>query len=95
MEKLTKSYTITPPSAKTQFGAGLDARKTATFSGREGVFFRTPSAPVYSGGVIVKSVRVDDLKKTETISERVLRLKNEPLGVIYDDDAQMMKELDK
>jgi hypothetical protein len=94
MEKLIKSYTIAPPSAKTELKAVSEVRKTPTFSGREDVFFRKHRAPIYSGGAVIMQVE-GDTKKTETITQRVLRLKNEPIGVIYDDDTQMMEALHK
>jgi hypothetical protein len=93
MEKLIKSYTITPPSAKTEVSKTAPAsRKTQTFAGKD--FFRKPQTPVYSGGQLIMSVESQGVK-TETISQRVLRLKNEPMGVLYDDPTQMMDDLHK
>lgn len=96
MDKLIKSYTITPPSAKTEVGpAAPTVRKTSTFAGPGKDFFRKPQTPIYYGGRLVISVESQATKTTETMAQRVLRLKNEPLDVVYDDPAQMMDDLHK
>jgi hypothetical protein len=93
MNKLIKSYTITPPNAKTEMRpAAPTARKTATLAGKD--FFRRPQAPVYSGGKVIMRVESESTK-TETMTQRVLRLKNEPVSVVYDDPAKMMDDLHK
>jgi hypothetical protein len=86
------TFTIRPPSAGTAVSnKPVHAVKTQTFAAAEDPFFRRGPAYLHSNpGLLLK---VAEVKPSETMAERIVRLKNAPPAAVYDDPDDLMAAL--